>query len=74
VRVTREHILKPMAQWLGGADGMERAANILMMTLGLSIFGRELRGGGAGATNASISNRLFAHSLQALVNGEGSSG
>ena len=67
IRVTREHIFKPMAQWLGEPHGLERSINIFMMTLGLSIFGREVRDETAATADNATGNELFARALQAMV-------
>ena len=70
VRVTREHILAPSARWLGEPDGVERALNMFMMTLGLAIVGRTMRDQAAPDADIATSNRMFAAALQSLVDHE----
>lgn len=66
VKVAREHILEPMAEWLGEPDGAARADYILMLTTGFLLFGRHAditRPHGAAASTADY----LAKALQAAV-------
>ena len=64
-RVTRDHILAPMASWLGG-DGVARATNVLMMTMGFAILYQRLPLGHSDDLRH-LTARLFAKALQSIV-------
>lgn len=64
-RVTRDHILAPMASWLGG-DGLARATNVLMMTMGFAILYQRLPLGHSQEVRR-LTARLFANALQSIV-------
>lgn len=64
-RVTRDHILAPMAAWLG-EDGVARATNALMMTMGFAVLYQRLPLNHSDAVRSQTA-RIFAETLQALV-------
>jgi len=66
LKVSREEILAPMANWLGTPDASARASFIFMLTTGYAIFGRHLVMGNDEATrNATAA--MVAAALQAAV-------
>lgn len=68
VRVAREHIIAPMAEWLGPEQGDARAINVLMMTTGFAILSQRMPLLGSKDVQSQIAD-LFAASLQAMVDG-----
>lgn len=67
-RFAREHIIKPMAKWLGAPQGRARAYLILMISTGFVIYNRHVlvddgKGGGALVT------RWLENAIQAIVDG-----
>jgi AcrR family transcriptional regulator len=40
--ITRDHIIEPMAEWLGPPNARERATKILMVGTGFTIYTRQL--------------------------------
>jgi len=65
-RVMVEHIVSPMAQWLGHRDAMAAALNILAMTTGFAVLHRSLRPE-LSRDELATSARQFARSVQLLV-------
>lgn len=68
MQVTRDRVLQPLAEWLGGADGQTRALQIMMIAIGFVMLTRQLP---LIPTNA-IQNpqhlcNWFADSIQAVV-------
>jgi hypothetical protein len=55
-RVTRTHVLGPLAEWLGPPDARERAAEIVMLSTGFLFYTRQIpllptrRGGNQGVS------------------------
>jgi AcrR family transcriptional regulator len=41
-RVTGEHVVEPLARWLGPPDGRARALEIVMLAMGFVLFTRQL--------------------------------
>ena len=66
LKVSREAIVAPMADWLGGPDADARAHFILMLTTCYAIFGRHLVMGDAEQTQARTA-QMIADALQASV-------
>lgn len=66
-RVTREHILGPMAAWLP-EPCLARATSVLMMTTGFAILHKNLPLGHTEAERRQIA-RMLAAALQAIVDG-----
>ncbi|MCJ2181026.1 TetR/AcrR family transcriptional regulator [Novosphingobium album (ex Hu et al. 2023)] len=65
-RIVREQIVDPMASWLGSEDARVRAINILAMTMGFSIFHRNMDQS-LSESERWNSGQCFARSLQDLV-------
>lgn len=42
IQVVRETVIGPMGDWIGGADGRSRAANVLALSIGFAILERHL--------------------------------
>ncbi|WP_409669699.1 TetR/AcrR family transcriptional regulator [Blastomonas sp.] len=64
-RVTREHILEPMAAWLPEPN-MARATSVLMMTTGFAILHQNLPLNHGAEVQSDIA-QMLASALQALV-------
>lgn len=67
-RFAKEHIIKPMAKWLGAPHGRARAYLILMISTGFVIYNRHVlvddgKGGGTLVT------RWLENAIQAIVDG-----
>jgi len=62
-RVTREHMIQPLVEWLGPPHAMERAMNLFSLMTGFTIQMRGLHEGEI--PEASL--RWLAESLQAIV-------
>jgi len=66
-RVTREHVVAPLAKWLGPPDAQARAAEIVILSIGFALFTQQIpivpRGGEKKLA------RWFAQTIQAIVDG-----
>lgn len=67
-RVSKQFVLEPMADWLGGADGMARAKFILMLTMGYLILARHIGIDETGTTRSDLA-ALVEKELQVMVDG-----
>lgn len=65
-KVSREHILDPVASWLGPPDAGARASFILMLTTGYAIFGRHIAMHDSEKVRRRIA-KLVSRALQAAV-------
>jgi len=66
-RVTEEHVLTPLAKWLGGPDARVRALEIIMLAVGFVLYTRQLP---VMPTAKGIDRKLakwFAQSVQAII-------
>jgi AcrR family transcriptional regulator len=64
-RVTREHVVAPLAKWLGPPDANARAAQIVILAIGFALFTRQIP-----LTAQSGEKKLakwFAQTIQAIV-------
>jgi AcrR family transcriptional regulator len=67
MRVTRTHVLGPLADWLGPPDARERAAEIIMLSTGFLFYTRQIpllparRGGNQGVS------QWFVRAVQTIV-------
>lgn len=66
-RVTRRHVLRPMAQWLGAPDGQVRALEIFMLATSFVLYTRQVPLAPAGAGARDKLRDWFATSVQAIV-------
>lgn len=66
-RLTREHILVPLAKWLGGPNARARAARMLMMSTGFVTYTRQLPIAPVGGAIASAAGQWIARALQEIV-------
>jgi len=69
--VMDDAVVRPLAAWLGGARALERAAAIISLLLGVSVFRVMLAPDSAGGAGAGDYQALVARMLQSLVDGEG---
>lgn len=64
-RVTREHVIAPLAKWLGPPDAQARASQIVILAIGFALFTRQIpvmpRGGGKKLA------KWFAQTIQDIV-------
>ena len=65
--VTKDHIIVPLAAWLGPPDAEARAANLLMLSIGFALFQRHLKAG-ISPQAREISARWFAKQIQGVIN------
>jgi hypothetical protein len=66
-RVTVEHVLKPLAKWLGPPNAYVRATEILMLLMGFILYTRQLPILPAGKGVDKNLAKWFAKSMQAIV-------
>jgi AcrR family transcriptional regulator len=66
-RVTEEHIIAPMAQWLGRPDGRTRALEMAMLATGLVSYLRQLPLREVTAAEQQRIAGWFARAVQAIV-------
>jgi AcrR family transcriptional regulator len=67
-RVSQKFVLDPMAQWLGGTDGIPRAKVLLMLAMGYLILARHI-GMSESKTTTDKLSELVAQAMQAIVDG-----
>ena len=65
-RATQEHVLEPLARWLGGPGARTRSLQIIMLAMGFVLFTRQLPLV-PGKRAASELAHWFAASMQAIV-------
>ncbi len=68
-RFARQHIIKPVAKWLGPPRAAARAYTILMLSTGFIIYNRHILIEESSPARASVANWL-AHTAQAIVDGD----
>ncbi|TGD71806.1 TetR/AcrR family transcriptional regulator [Mangrovimicrobium sediminis] len=68
-RFARQHIIKPVAKWLGPPRASARAYTILMLSTGFIIYNRHILIEESSPARASVANWL-AHTAQAIVDGD----
>jgi hypothetical protein len=66
-RVTEEHIIAPMARWLGGPNGRTRALKMAMLATGLVSYLRQLPLREVTAAEQQRIADWFAGAVQAIV-------
>lgn len=69
VHVSEQHIIQPLADWLGPPDAHARATNIMMMAAGFTIFHRNVDMGQSEASRRGTA-AVFAEAIQAIVDGK----
>lgn len=70
-RVTEEHIVAPMAQWLGGPDSRVRALQMAMLATGLVSYLRQLPLREISMAEQQRIADWFADAIQAIVDRQG---
>lgn len=65
-KVVHEHIIEPMTEWLGADAGPARAASIFMLTMGFTIFNKNLPLGYSDAEKRGMMD-IYIQSVQAII-------
>lgn len=66
-RITREHVLDPLAKWLGPPDGQVRALEIFMLATSFILYTRRVPLAPDGKNAQKKLMRWFADTVQAIV-------
>jgi AcrR family transcriptional regulator len=64
-RVTREHVVAPLAKWLGPPDANARAAEIVILAIGFALFTRQIPLAVGGGEKKLA--KWFAQTIQSIV-------
>lgn len=68
-KVVREHVIKPLAHWLGPPDASARAIEMTMLSISFVLFTRQIPLAHPRKSAEKRLARRLAHTLQAIVDG-----